>query len=721
MQLEKNISIVIPARNAASSIPMLLRSLRQDLPLIQEILLIDDGSEDATSQIAQHTAQRYGLPLFVFQVSFGSAGAARNFGIKHACGRFLFFIDADDELIPGALTILTSMLTANPSVGLAVGSCIRRTASRQDKIKIPHGYSSDRVRNVERYLANELWPIAMGSALVVTSCAASVRFPETISLDEDTCYWTALLARVDVVTTPEPILLYQLDETRMAQRYAQSPRRTLLGISREFRKLIVCGVDASLLKRRIAWVALRIARQLIIDRRYTDADGILRLARAHPQFCRTWNLFRYLCRVRAGKWLQRAGLYGPRAVCLPLDFSTRKLRTLIFTVDSAADPVSGADLRNHQNALSAGKLGSVRVVSIRPKSAAEPTRVDGVEFLSVGVSGEKSKSLSPWRCSVETRISHAVLQRIVVHVRDFEPDRILVEGIPLAALLKNLRPLTSCLILDMHNIESNLASQHKSRSWGFSKLRTKYAVARIHRLERQALARVDRVWVCSMPDRDRLIKCHSPDMGVFVVPNSIPRSCRPRSEGSEREVYCTDGPVMLFAGHLGYWPNVTAAERLAKKILPVVRSSYPAAKVILAGRYPNPVVQAFASLPGIELHGNPKNLVALYERAHIAVVPLTAGGGTRIKILEAMMLCLPVVATHVAIEGLDLVDGEDVLTSNSDDEMAHQIIDLWKDSDRRQELMSAAEQTVRLRYGSAAIDFAVKDGLGYGLAFYQGT
>ena len=75
------VSVVIPARNAASTIATLLRSLIPDIGLIKEILLVDDGSEDATTEIAKDTAQRHNLPLFILPVSFGKAGAARNFGI----------------------------------------------------------------------------------------------------------------------------------------------------------------------------------------------------------------------------------------------------------------------------------------------------------------------------------------------------------------------------------------------------------------------------------------------------------------------------------------------------------------------------------------------------------------------------------------------------------------------------------------------------------------
>ncbi|TIT26491.1 MAG: glycosyltransferase family 2 protein, partial [Mesorhizobium sp.] len=164
-------------------------------------------------------AVRHGLPLEVVAGRFGGAGAARNAGMARACGRFLFFLDADDEVIEGGLTQLREAFERHPKAGLAVGASIRRTAGRPDKMKTPHGYGSDRTENTRRYLRNELWPIAMGSALVARAATAGIRFPEAIGLDEDTCFWTAVLARADVISIAAPVLLYHLDETRMARRF----------------------------------------------------------------------------------------------------------------------------------------------------------------------------------------------------------------------------------------------------------------------------------------------------------------------------------------------------------------------------------------------------------------------------------------------------------------------------------------------------------------------
>lgn len=709
------VSVVVPARNAASTLARLLRSLVPDRGVIREILLVDDGSVDATAAVAVEISERHGLPLTILPVSFGAAGKSRNFGFAHARGDFLFFIDADDEVFSGSLSLLLSLLLDTPGAGLALGTSVWRTSNLQDKIKIPHGYTEDRTGNVVRFLANELSPIAMGSAMLKTSEATAVRFHETMGLDEDTCFWATLMTKVGVVTTPEPILLYRVDEARMGRRFTARPQSTLLGISSGLRELGRHGVPETALKRRSAWVALRISRQLIQERRYREASRILRFARKHPDYRRSWKVLQYSLRCRFGTFFQsfHGNTPGPSDSRSSVDAASKERRILILTVDPAAPPVSGADLRNFQNALSASKRGACCLVSVRPGDPSAEIPAEEFEVRTAGVSGEASKALTYRRCRVEARIPRAVLARLLAIVSEFNPDTILVEGIPLAALLGHLRPLAECLILDMHNIESDLATRRPAPN----SLRKRFSAmlnndsSRTRKLERKAIGMVDRVWVCSEVDRQRLMKLHRPASPIHVVPNGIPGPALFRDEIPRKISREGEGPVILFVGHLGYWPNVKAAERLATGILPLVRNHCPSALVVLAGRSPAASVRSLAANAGIELHADPPNLSGFYERADLAVVPLFDGGGTRIKILEAMAAGLPVVATALAVEGLDLADGEEILLAETDEGIARHIVELYRNPGAMQRQCLYAGNTVRLRYGTGAIDLAVAEGL----------
>ncbi|PZV37537.1 glycosyltransferase family 4 protein [Mesorhizobium kowhaii] len=386
-------------------------------------------------------------------------------------------------------------------------------------------------------------------------------------------------------------------------------------------------------------------------------------------------------------------------------------RVLVVSHDPAFPPASGADLRNHRNAVSAAAFGPVCLASVRPQAVEAVDPPIRIEALSI--EGEaRTGSIGWWRLRAEHRISRSALMRLETLVRDFRPDTIVVEGIGLFKLLRPLRPLTKQLILDMHNVESDLAGQlHRADRARSAAARLATALA-IRRLERKALALVDRVWVCSNEDRERLMTLFPLKVPVDVVPNGIPHAGDiPETLPAEAAADKTF-PVILFVGHLDYPPNVDAVERLAGTILPRIRQTLPAATLAIAGRRPKPAVWALARLPGVELVEDPETMAPLLSRAHLTIIPLAAGGGTRIKILEAMAWGVPVIATPLAAEGLGLVETEELLLSDSDEELAEMAVGLCLDAERRAKQRIHAHQAVWARFGPRAIRDAVRNGLG---------
>ena len=707
------ISVIIPARNAEATIGRTLGSLVSQRELLREILLIDDGSDDATSEIACTTAKRCRLPLAVVRIQAGSAGAARNAGIERAAGEFIFFLDADDEVLPGSLGLLCHRLQNAASDGIAIGASIRRTEGRPDKLKEPSGYGSNRRENAHGYLTNRMWPIAVGSALVRTSAIADLRFPTSAHLDEDTCYWAAVLARVGAVTISDPVLLYLHDELRMSERFTRSPRRTLLTISRELDNLARLGVERQVLQWRKAWIALRITRQLIMRRQFADAQRMLRAVRSHPAFRWTWKAFQYSLRIRLGTLSQM--LRHARAKGKTTDKRAAKgpLRTLVLTADPAVPPVSGAELRNWQNAFLACEVGPVTIASVYPIGESPGTYKGNLEIAALSELGQpRGRSLAKRHTSIDIRIPRTAAARLVELAGQFRPDRVIVGGLPLFPLLKYLRPLCPVLILDMQNVESHLSAQMQSgvRRPALSKIIPDDAT-RLFRLERKAIGIVDRIWVCSHREEDRIRRQFRVGIPVDVVPNGIPRFAAP-SKLSAFPSMESSSPVILFVGHLGYAPNVDAAQRLARQILPRVRQHLPGARLILAGRFPAPPVRALVSESGVILEANPEDISALSCCAHVTAIPLRWGGGTRLKILEAMAWGLPVVASAQAVDGLELADGYDFVMAETDDEFADRILAVLCDQWRIQALRHAAHTKAIRLYGPAAIKEAIRKGLG---------
>jgi glycosyltransferase involved in cell wall biosynthesis len=120
-------------------------------------------------------------------------------------------------------------------------------------------------------------------------------------------------------------------------------------------------------------------------------------------------------------------------------------------------------------------------------------------------------------------------------------------------------------------------------------------------------------------------------------------------------------PVILYVGTMSWEPNARAAVHLADVVLPEVRKRFPACRLRIVGRDPTPQVAALAARPNVEVTGKVATILPHLAEAHVLAVPLEAGGGTRLKILEAFAAGLPVVSTPVGCEGIEATDEQHLL------------------------------------------------------------
>ncbi|MBT1154308.1 glycosyltransferase [Aminobacter anthyllidis] len=378
-------------------------------------------------------------------------------------------------------------------------------------------------------------------------------------------------------------------------------------------------------------------------------------------------------------------------------------------------PISGGDLRNWQNAKALATLGDVLATSVHEPSVSAKLDDNRITALALANAAEAATSprLAKRQTPIDTRIPQIALSRLLAAARDFRPDTIVVEGIPLFPLLRHLRPLAPTLVLDMHNIESDLARQMMPKKGWLAGLfsKTTRHVRRMRDMELQSLRVVDKVWVCSEQDRDRLRSLSGGRAIADVIPNGVPRFDLIPEQLVDQPEMDKGKPTLLFIGHLNYPPNLEAARRLATQILPRLQAKLGGARLIIAGRSPHRSLADVAALPDVELIANPDDLAELYSRAHLAIVPLVSGGGTRLKILEAMAWGLPVVATRLAAEGLGLVDGVDIDFAETDDELATRAAALCADPGWLQARRLRARETVTRRFGPQAISSAVRASL----------
>lgn len=219
-------------------------------------------------------------------------------------------------------------------------------------------------------------------------------------------------------------------------------------------------------------------------------------------------------------------------------------------------------------------------------------------------------------------------------------------------------------------------------------------------IQRRCAAEVDRVVVCSQLDAQR-----AGAENVTVVANG---AARPEGIDTDRRHLRGDVPSMMFVGALDYEPNAEAVEWFVREVLPLVRARRRDAVVRIVGRG-SATVGWVADVPGVRLLGQVDSIRAELDRADVSVVPIRAGAGTRLKVVEAMAHHLPLVSTPVGCEGIDLVDGEHALIAEDPRSFADACLRLLGEADLRQRLADNAASLFERAYTWEAIGDTVAD------------
>jgi glycosyltransferase involved in cell wall biosynthesis len=211
------------------------------------------------------------------------------------------------------------------------------------------------------------------------------------------------------------------------------------------------------------------------------------------------------------------------------------------------------------------------------------------------------------------------------------------------------------------------------------------------RFEGRTLARFDHVLAVSETDRATLQALYRP---FVTAPISVVRTGVDTS-------YFTPGPEsavrqgeIVFVGSMDWTPNEDAVTYFCADILPRIRAAVPEARLRIVGRSPSPAVRRLAEPGVVEVTGRVDDVRDELRTAEVCVVPLRVGGGTRLKIFEAMAAGTAVVSTSVGAEGLPVVDGRHLLVADDTRAFAAQVVDLLRSPGRRREMARAARELV---------------------------
>lgn len=228
----------------------------------------------------------------------------------------------------------------------------------------------------------------------------------------------------------------------------------------------------------------------------------------------------------------------------------------------------------------------------------------------------------------------------------------------------------------------------RSRPWGTDKVLDSLEAAKLRRYERLKMPLYDAFIACTEADA-AIIRRDVPQMPYLVVPNGADLSSFSPAARQPGE------PVLLYVGAMHYYPNIDAVHYFFETMFDRIREAVPNTQVQIVGHSPPHDIQEMARQPGIQVTGSVDDVRPYYSSATVFVVPLRLGGGTRLKIIEAMAMGLPVVSTSVGAEGLDLRDGQDILLANDPISFADATVRLLTDPGLRQHLAQNARQAAQ--------------------------
>jgi sugar transferase (PEP-CTERM/EpsH1 system associated) len=227
-------------------------------------------------------------------------------------------------------------------------------------------------------------------------------------------------------------------------------------------------------------------------------------------------------------------------------------------------------------------------------------------------------------------------------------------------------------IMDFGDMDSEKWFQYaRRRTFPFSIVYTVEGI-KLRRYEKALACRYGECVVIS-PGERKILDAYGLDVPVSVVPNGVDLD-----QFTDRENEY-DPLSIVFVGRMDYFPNIDAVEYFCRHILPLIRRDLPEASFTIVGSDPVRSVRNLARLPGVSVTGYVPDVKPFLRRAAVSVAPLRIACGIQNKVLEAMAMQVPVVATTSAFEGIDAVAQEHLLVSDTPEEFSAQVLALMKD------------------------------------------
>ena len=264
-----------------------------------------------------------------------------------------------------------------------------------------------------------------------------------------------------------------------------------------------------------------------------------------------------------------------------------------------------------------------------------------------------------------------------------------------AALYANCIPPNVLKFLDQHNIVTNqIMTTIQNEDNRIRRLILNTDLGKVREFEIRACRQMDCCFVCSATDYSALKKM-SEDINLVTLPNGVDLNYFSIAKNNMPKRY-----DMVFVGTMDYDPCEKGIFYFLNEILPLIQQNQPEVKIAIIGRNPSDRLIAMAKKnKHIELTGRVSDIRPYVYGSRVFFVPLLSGSGTRLKILEAMAMGIPVVSTSIGAEGINLTDGKDILIGDSPEQFATCVGMLLKDQVLADSIKTRARSLVESRYG----------------------
>jgi len=266
----------------------------------------------------------------------------------------------------------------------------------------------------------------------------------------------------------------------------------------------------------------------------------------------------------------------------------------------------------------------------------------------------------------------------------------------------NARPTRPLFVLDEHNIEYDIL--RRTAQAGTDIARKLYSAVnwrKLRREEHSSWHRFDGVVLTSERDQE-FVRREAPGVPTAVAANGVDIDLFAPSNGAE------EPDTILFFGAINYFPNHDGVVYFIDEILPIIRAARPKVRFQVLGPGANSEVLTRAC-GSVEILGMVDDVGPFIDRAAAVVVPLRLGGGTRLKVVEAMAKAKPIVSTRLGAEGIDVVDGRHLLLADEPSEFAAAVERVLSDRRLADQLGAGARRLAEERYTWQAIGRRLED------------